>query len=82
MVRPDLADVALAERVFAPHYAHAMLKVIAAAATVRAKPQAAADAVGAVAAGETVEVFDISGGWAWLRATNAIGYLPVEAIIP
>lgn len=80
MVRDDLADVALADRVFAPHYTRAIPRVVASAADLLAKPKPDADISGSVAAGETVELFDVSGGWAWVRAACGPGYVPVDVL--
>ncbi len=81
MVRDDLADVELADRVFAPHYARAMARVVTRAADLLAKPKAGADVVGQITEGETVDLFDVSGGWAWVRAAQGPGYVPADALV-
>ncbi len=80
MVRKDLAEVGLAHRVFAPHYAQGEGYRVVRATSVHAKPRLDADIAGAIAAGDAVEVFDIAGGWAWVRSATAVGYVPVDAI--
>jgi hypothetical protein len=80
MVRDDLADVALADRVFAPHYARATLCSAAAESEVRKLPKTEAEAVGRIGRGESIELFDISGGWAWIRTSSVVGYVPAGAL--
>lgn len=82
MVRDDLADVELAERVFAPHYARGLKRTVAAASDVRRKPRTDAEASSSVVAGEYIELFDVSGGWAWIRTAEAVGYVPADALAP
>ena len=79
-VRDDLADVELADRVFAPHYAKAMPRLLAAAASLRVKPSG--EHVADLPQGSTIDLFDISGGWAWVRSPLGVGYIPADAIGP
>jgi hypothetical protein len=80
MVRDDLADVDLADRVFAPHYARAMPRTMAMDETVHVNPQRESDVLGHAAQGDPVDVYDISGGWAWIRCSAGAGYVPVGAL--
>lgn len=80
MVRDDLADVALADRVFAPHYATPIARIAARDAEVLLSGKTGADASGTISKGMMIEVFDISGGWAWIRSSSAIGYIPEDAL--
>ncbi len=80
MVRDDLADVELADRIFAPHYARALNFVVTTGTAVSEKPKPGAAVVGSIEPGETVEVFDFSGGWAWLRSAKVIGYIPADVL--
>lgn len=80
MVRDDLADVALAERVFAPHYARGLPRIASRAAELRVKPKSDSAVAGNVAAGDHVELFDVSGGWAWVRTGDGPGYVPADVL--
>jgi hypothetical protein len=80
MVRDDLADVELADRVFAPHYAKALTQKALHGASVLHTPKEDAAVAGSMAEGELVELFDVSGGWAWVRSANAVGYVPSETL--
>jgi cell wall-associated NlpC family hydrolase len=63
-VRPDLADVALAERLFAPHYAQALpTRCAAPFAAVCDAPDG--EQISEILAGETFMLLDTSGGWSW-----------------
>ena len=81
-VRNDLADIALADRVFAPHYAEAMAYRTVAAVSIHAKPNAETDIVDTLAVGNSLDLFDISAGWGWVRTEKAIGYVRIESIAP
>jgi hypothetical protein len=79
--RNDIADIELAGRLFAPHYAKALVRACGLIATlVRGGPSDGAQAVSELLPGEEFAVLDISGGWAWgyCRADRRVGY--VEAI--
>jgi Bacterial dipeptidyl-peptidase Sh3 domain len=80
VVRDDLADVELADRVFAPHYAKALARKVVSDEVVRCSPKPDAEVAGAISRGDRVELFDISGGWAWVRSADAVGYVPAEAL--
>lgn len=84
-VRKDVADIALADRVFAPHYARPLLHgCLAATVAMRAAPSAGATAVSELLRGEGFAVVDASGDWAWGYSLHDgyVGYLPVDAIGP
>jgi hypothetical protein len=80
VVRDDLADIAMADRVFAPHYAVAQPRQLATDATLRIKPVADAEVMLELTSGATVDVFDISGGWAWCRTHDTVGYITTSAL--
>lgn len=82
-IRPDLADVALAEFCFAPHYAAPVARACAASsAMLRGAPDAGAVAVTELLRGEAFHMLDARGGWAWgyCGHDHYVGYVPVEAL--
>jgi cell wall-associated NlpC family hydrolase len=84
-VRGDVADVALADRVFAPHYARPLEHGARATITaVRAAPSHQAVAVSEVLRGECFAVIDASGDWAWgfTQHDGYVGYVPLEVLGP
>lgn len=81
--RGDIADIALAGTLFAPHYARPVLRRCAAPST----PMRAAGAVDALLVsqllhGEAFAVLDISGGWAWGYSAHDhyVGYVAADAL--
>lgn len=79
--RDGLADISLAGRVLAPHYARALLRGGGAhAAYVRPRADAETPAVSELLPGEGFAVLEYAGGWAWgyCTADHVVGY--VEAI--
>lgn len=79
-VRGDLADIELAHRVFAPHYARAISYRVTNATPVLTEA-GGADARGQLAAGDSFCVLDISGGYAWGKLTNGTpGYVVMTAL--
>ena len=82
-VRGDLAHIALAGKVFVPHYAVPMPQTIATGGTtLRMAGRADAEAIIDLAAGETFNVLDMSGGWAWGQQGEHgfVGYVPLTAL--
>lgn len=82
-VRKDIADVDLAGRLFAPHYARPVAAACIAPSTmVRAAPDPRAEAVSQLLLGEGFAVLDIAGGWAWgyCRHDHYVGYIAEEAL--
>jgi hypothetical protein len=79
--RNDIADIALAGRLFAPHYAKALVRACGLIPTfVRSEPADGAPAVSQLLPGEGFAMLDIAAGWAWgyCTADHRVGY--VEAI--
>lgn len=79
--RRDIADVALAGRVIAPHYAERVLRACGSRATmVWSTAAAQIDAVSELLPGEGFAVLEYTGRWAWgyCTADRRVGY--VEAI--
>jgi len=80
--RSDIADIALAGQIFAPHYARPMPRAAQAVAEVRRGASEEAEVVDRLAAGGLFAVLEFSGGWAWgyVQATHLVGYVPAEAL--
>ncbi|WP_347812979.1 SH3 domain-containing protein [Novosphingobium sp. PhB165] len=81
-VRGDLAHIKLAGRCFVPHYAVPMPHRIAAGAVLRATGRDDADAIRDLPEGETFNVLDIAGSWAWgqLGEDGQVGYVSLDRI--
>ena len=78
-----MADIALADRVFAPHYAKPLLHgCLGAAVAMRAAPSHDATAVSELLRGEGFAVVDSSGDWAWGYSVHDgyVGYVPVDRV--
>jgi len=81
--RRDLADIGLADRLFAPHYARAEHCTVTASSTIlRAAAARDAPAVSQLLRGEGFELLDRAGGWAWGRCTHDdyVGYIEDAAL--
>ncbi len=79
--RRDLADIALAGQIIAPHYAKPLVRSCGALSTfVWPKPAGEGEAVSELLPGEEFAVLEYAGGWAWgyCGADHVVGY--VEAI--
>ncbi len=82
-VRRDIADVALAESIFAPHYALPDVEgLILASAMIRCSPDDMAEASSQLLRGEIFAVLDISGDWAWGYSghDHYVGYVRRDAL--
>ena len=81
-MRPDLADMRLADRVFAPHYAAPMPRKLTASTDLRAAAAAGSDVIARLKAGDVFEVLELAGGNAWGIAPSAglVGYVPATAV--
>ncbi len=80
-VRSDLADIRLAGRVFAPHFAAPLACRLAAAAALHSARDGGA-VVAELAAGEAFEVLELAGDHAWGRSPGRelVGYLDRAAL--
>lgn len=77
-IRGDLADISLAGKLFAPHYAVPMLRTgIAPVTQIHAEAHATSMPVSALMHGEEFAVLDVAGDWAWgyCLHDNYLGYL-------
>ncbi len=84
-IRADLADVELASRHFAPHYAAAVLRsCIVPRTPVRARPDNDSEMTSELLFGEGFALLDVTGGWAWgyCLHDHYVGYAPAEALGP
>jgi cell wall-associated NlpC family hydrolase len=82
--RRDIADIALAGQLFAPHYARPMLRSCGSRPTfVRPAPSAEAPPSSELLPGEAFAVLEISGGWAWgyCRYDHYVGYVETTALV-
>ncbi|MCK9541702.1 MAG: SH3 domain-containing protein [Novosphingobium sp.] len=82
-VRGDLAHIKLAGLYFVPHYAVPMPRVIGAGgAELRKAAQDSAEAIASLAAGQSFNVLDVAGRWAWGQAgeDGLVGYVPLAAL--
>jgi hypothetical protein len=77
-----LADVALAGRVIASHYAEPVGAVVVHAATLREAPSGDGAPIGELAPGEPFAMLDDRLGWAWGYAGNErrVGYALRDAL--
>lgn len=81
--RPDLAAVALKDRVRAPRYVEGRERQVSApAAPLRRTPECAARLETEALYGELVTVYEERDGWAWgqLARDGYVGYLPAETL--
>jgi dipeptidyl peptidase-like protein len=80
--RKDLADVALAGRVIASHYAEAVERQIASPTPLRIGPSNDAEIVRELAQGQAFDMLDDSLGWAWgyAGADRRVGYVQLSAV--
>ncbi len=81
-VRRDVADIRLADRVFAPHYAAPMPRRVAVEASLLAASDGEAPILAMLRPGEIFEVLDLAGGNAWgiAIAHNLVGYVDAAAL--
>lgn len=80
--RRDLADVRLAGRWFAPHYADPEAWITADETALRQAPSETSEQLLSLATGEVFQVLEVSGGWAWgfRQADDLVGYVRSECL--
>ena len=80
--RQDLADVALAGRVIASHYAEPLLRHLAAPAPFRRAASDDAEMIIEMEAGDELWMLDVTGGWAWGYGgpERRVGYVRAVAL--
>jgi len=77
--RRDIADIALAGQLFAPHYARPVVKVAGpGASAVWIAQSAQSELASELRDGDEFAVLDVAGDWAWgYRVTgHGVGYVP------
>ncbi len=82
--RRDLADVAVAGRWFAPHYAEPEFWTVSDAAELTGAPVDGDQPIGRLSSGDRFAVLEISGGWAWgySERPRRVGYVRASALRP
>jgi hypothetical protein len=82
-IRGDLADIKLAGKLFAPHYAVPIIRTgIAPVTEIHERPDALSMPVSALIHGEEFAVLDIAGDWAWgyCLHDDYLGYLRISEL--
>lgn len=81
-VRRDLADIRLADQVFAPHYAACVQRVVVRATDLREGPEQGGTVLRELRPGDVFEVLEFVKGRAWGRAPGAglVGYVDADAL--
>jgi hypothetical protein len=82
--RKDLADVALAGTVIAPHYAEPMPRILARPAALHSGPSEDSEAYCELSAGDPFDMLENSVGWAWGYGgtDRRVGYVESDALQP
>lgn len=80
--RRDIADVALAGTLFAPHYAAPMRRAATVSTMLRTAASHTAEAASQILPGEDFAVLDLVGGWAWgfSEHDHYVGYVAADAL--
>jgi hypothetical protein len=81
-VRPDLADVRLATQVFAPHYVQPIAMIATRAVPLLASNHAESQVLGALAAGDVIDVLEIADSYSWgqRQGDGIVGYIATDAL--
>ena len=81
-VRPDLADVRLADLVFAPHYAAPVPRTIGRVVPLRAERRTDGEVLATLQPGDEFELLDLVGNDAWGISTGQglVGYVEAAAL--
>lgn len=82
-LRGDLAHIGLAGRYFVPHYAVPQPRaVMPGGAPLQAEPNADAKELCVLMEGDSFEVLDIVGSWAWgcLSLEGPVGYIHIDRL--
>ena len=81
-VRRDLADVRLADRVFAPHYAAPLSRTLLVATALRERADRDSESLTTLEPGEVFEVLELAGENAWGTAVarGLVGYIDAATL--
>ncbi len=81
-MRRDLAEIEVADRIFAQHFVEPLPVVLTAPVQILVRPTKTADLVTTLAAGETFLVVDVGHEWAWGRgeAVGTVGYVAAATL--
>lgn len=81
-VRRDLADVRLADQVFAPHYAAPLPRQVVTATELRAERAIDSARLASLAVGDRFDMLDVTGGSAWgvASASGLVGYVDAATL--
>ena len=80
--RQDLADVSLAGRVVASHYAEPLSRRISAQSPFLAAPDDSSPRIGTLNPGDVLRMLDNSRGWAWGYGPDGrVGYVRSGALL-
>ena len=84
-LRGDLAHIGLAGKHFVPHYAVPQPRaILPGGASLRAAPSQDAEELCVLMEGDSFELLDITGTWAWgcLSLEGPVGYLHIDRLEP
>lgn len=83
-VRGDLADIALAGKLFVPHYAKPMEMRCLDACSVHEAANTDSGVVAELPTDARFMVVDMAGGWAWgfCAQSHLVGYVPLDRLGP
>ena len=80
--RKDLADVALAGRVIASHYAEPLMRRVGIESALMFTPDEGGARVASLSPGQQIRILDNSRGWAWGYGPDGrVGYVRSEALV-
>ncbi len=81
-VRRDLAEIEVADRIFAQHFVEPMAVVLTAPVLILARPTKSADIVATLAVGDIFLIVDVGHEWAWGRgeAVGTVGYVAAATL--
>ncbi|MXO88933.1 SH3 domain-containing protein [Altererythrobacter aestuarii] len=84
-LRGDLAHIGLAGRYFVPHYAVPQPRaILPGGAPLHIRPKDDSEELCTLMEGDSFELLDITGGWAWgcLSLEGPVGYVRIERLEP
>lgn len=81
-VRRDLAEVAVADRVFAQHYVEPLTAKLRTATDIHARPSSDSEIIASLSDGDAFHLIDLGHEWAWGRgeALWTTGYVAATAL--